>query len=680
MLPRIWKGSRWKLRLATLSVLSFLILGFLNKSLLVSEDGRIPYLRVPAYLIAERKSGLPLGTAIYADTKMEDSIALKRVGALVDNVDMTINPSTKLEDAKETGLSRTHIRAEDGDASQHTASRIFNVFIWDEVCGENLENLFNYPLFPYMPSRKRFSKTFKLINYGQNFALWLVGYFTPFCDGQHNFELEAKSGSSEVWISEDSKRTNVKLVLSNAVKEKIIMTRLKLTKRQKYYFEVFHKEGHQKSMFNIKVTISNVYCNRQGNILKFEPFMNPEQVWKVKTPAMNLDPEILVGLKKKAKSSQIKPQRTKRDDIFKIPFMDEADVMILLPSCKYDPSYKVSHHLEKYDGVWETHFSSIYPSDDTNITDLLSSGERQIIFGNDIMEERVAMKAVYGIMGMIKQKLPGKYELVSVLNVEQNIDSENGERYLVELELRNVKERKTVRLSEYVYLPAGSSSFCYPENFRWNKSAVVNVILTVGGQGRWAKYFVDSIEEVYKASKDENINLMIVDFNNQEVNLKYELERSSIPRFALLQRYGGFFKSEAIQQAANAILDPNSIILLMDLHLLIPHNFIDVVRKHCIKGKMAFNPILARLNCAANSVKPEGYWENVGYGIFATYKSDWDTFGGMNYNAFKDHWGGEDWEMLDRVLMSHYEVERLKVRQFFHVFHSKKGMWHNFGV
>ena len=172
-----------------------------------------------------------------------------------------------------------------------------------------------------------------------------------------------------------------------------------------------------------------------------------------------------------------------------------------------------------------------------------------------------------------------KYELASVLNVEQNIDSENGERYLVELELRNIKEGKNVRFSEYVYLPSGSSSFCYPENFRWNKAAVVNVILTVGGQGRWAKYFVDSIEEVYKASKDENINLMIVDFNNQEVNLKYELERSSIPRFALLRRYGGFFKSEAIQQAANAILDPNSIILLMDLHLLIPRNFIDVVRK-----------------------------------------------------------------------------------------------------
>ena len=172
-----------------------------------------------------------------------------------------------------------------------------------------------------------------------------------------------------------------------------------------------------------------------------------------------------------------------------------------------------------------------------------------------------------------------KYQLASIINVEENIDLEKGKRYLVELELLDVKKNRPVRFSEYVYLPKGSSSFCYPENFKWNKSSVVNVILTVGGQGRWAKYFVDAVEEIYKVSKDENINLIIVDFDSKDVNLKDELERSVIPRFTLLNRFGGFFKSEAIQQAANTVTDPNSIILLMDLHLLIPHNFIDIVRK-----------------------------------------------------------------------------------------------------
>ncbi len=93
---------------------------------------------------------------------------------------------------------------------------------------------------------------------------------------------------------------------------------------------------------------------------------------------------------------------------------------------------------------------------------------------------------------------------------------------------------------------------------------------------------------------------------------------------------------------------------------------------------MTFNPVLARLKCGAHCKKPVGFWEIVGYGIFASYKSDWDSFGGMNYAKFKNHWGGEDWEMLDRVLTSNLEVERLKLKDFYHVFHTKKGMWNAF--
>ena len=108
------------------------------------------------------------------------------------------------------------------------------------------------------------------------------------------------------------------------------------------------------------------------------------------------------------------------------------------------------------------------------------------------------------------------------------------------------------------------------------------------------------------------------------------------------------------------------------------YHFLNVPLQHCIKGKMAYSPLLIRLSCDAFPERPTGKWETVGYGIFGIYKSDWDKFGGMNVEKYRSKWGGEDWDLLDRVLMAGYEVERLKVPHFNHIYHSKKGMWHTF--
>ena len=164
--------------------------------------------------------------------------------------------------------------------------------------------------------------------------------------------------------------------------------------------------------------------------------------------------------------------------------------------------------------------------------------------------------------------------------MEQNEDHVKGDRFLVELELVNTDMNRTVRFSEYVYRPQGQLGLCYPEGFKWNKKATVNIVLTAGGnQGKWVNYFIDSMARLYRVTQDKNFNVVIVDFHSPHLDVKKALEKSGLPNYILLENSGKFYKTLAIQQGLDLIQDPNQIVFQCDLHINIPTNLIDEIRK-----------------------------------------------------------------------------------------------------
>ncbi|KFV65021.1 N-acetyl-beta-glucosaminyl-glycoprotein 4-beta-N-acetylgalactosaminyltransferase 1, partial [Dryobates pubescens] len=282
------------------------------------------------------------------------------------------------------------------------------------------------------------------------------------------------------------------------------------------------------------------------------------------------------------------------------------------------------------------------------------------VSGNLQLGEGEVVEVVAQYMEKLNEKNGGIYTLLRIINVEKRRDTARGNRYLLELELSE-RGQRTLRLSEYVYVllrqpRQDRSAQPNPEGLAAGPTEPqpspctrgLSVCLAVKNQARWVQQFISDMAHLYEATKDANFNVILVDFDSEDMDVEKALQDAHLPRYQYLRRTGNFERSAGLQAGVDTVEDGHSIVFLCDLHIHFPPNMLDSIRKHCVEGKLAFAPIVMRLGCGSSPREPNGYWEVNGFGLFGIYKSDFDRVGGMNTEEFRDRWGGEDWELLDR--------------------------------
>ena len=173
-----------------------------------------------------------------------------------------------------------------------------------------------------------------------------------------------------------------------------------------------------------------------------------------------------------------------------------------------------------------------------------------------------------------------RYFLKRIHKIIQKSDPVYGDRYSVDLELGLQNTEQSFRLSEHVYQKKGSDRLCFPDGIEWNKSATVYFILPVKDQGQWVYHFINELTVASLLTGDKNFHVMVVDFESQDIDVVKAFDTPLLrSRYTLINMTGKFYKTLALNTAVEHVPRAHDLLFLFDLHIDVPVDILDSVRK-----------------------------------------------------------------------------------------------------
>ena len=164
----------------------------------------------------------------------------------------------------------------------------------------------------------------------------------------------------------------------------------------------------------------------------------------------------------------------------------------------------------------------------------------------------------------------------------QKSDPGNGDRFLLDLELGLMYDpfNRSIRFAQHVYQRNGSDILCHPEGMNWNSSATVYLILAVKDQGLWVHHFLKQLTIASLLTGDTNFHVIIANFQSKDINMSEAFSTSLLrSRHTIINLMGKFYRTLALNKAAEAVPNAHDILFVFDLHIDVPADIMDSVRK-----------------------------------------------------------------------------------------------------
>ena len=159
-------------------------------------------------------------------------------------------------------------------------------------------------------------------------------------------------------------------------------------------------------------------------------------------------------------------------------------------------------------------------------------------------------------------------------------DPQKGGRYFLQLVVKDLMDKKSYNLEEYVFQPYDKNGYlCYPMGLQWNRTVDVYLNRTANNLGRWVHHFIKNVEKIIRETKDEHLHVIIYDYDSPDIDLKQELQRSTLQNYKYITKPGKYSRVESFSEAIKSILNPEAIFVTIDLHLDIGSQMVNDIRK-----------------------------------------------------------------------------------------------------